>query len=117
MNTQQLARPTDVLNVVGSRNQRRIDFIRESMMQEDNEESNMAIQQPLPLPQMIKCQVAINWDNFWKRARIYPEQEVAYADASQHVSTRRRIQNFRRQRANAYVSDTDESESGDDIVV
>ena len=30
----------------------------------------------------------INWLDFWKRARVYPETPVAYPDASQYVSSR-----------------------------
>lgn len=32
----------------------------------------------------------INWLDFWKRARVYPETPVAYPDASQYVSSRQR---------------------------
>lgn len=112
-NQQQLVRATGVLNVyvptLGSRNQRRIDFIRDSIMQENNEDSDMAIPTTIPLHPVFTFtpQSYINWENFWKRVKIYPEQEVAYPDSSQHFSTRQRIRNFSRQRANAYVSDTE----------
>jgi hypothetical protein len=32
----------------------------------------------------------INWLDFWKRARVYPETPIAYPDASQYVSSRQR---------------------------
>jgi hypothetical protein len=58
--------------------------------------------------------IAVNWTDFWKRVKIYPEQPVEYSDASGYVSSRQRsrnpVQARVRARSNAYVSDT-ESES------
>ena len=49
----------------------------------------------------------INWLDFWKRARVYPETPIAYPDASQYVSSRQRR---RRQ-------DQPDSESQPDLVI
>jgi len=49
----------------------------------------------------------INWLDFWKRARVYPEPPIAYPDASQYVSSRQRR---RRQ-------DQPDSESQPDVVI
>ena len=61
---------------------------------------------------------AVNWLDFWSRARIYPEHEVTYPDASQHVSSRQRHRvQVQRQRANAYVTESDDSDSEPDVVI
>jgi hypothetical protein len=56
----------------------------------------------------------INWIDFWNRARIYPEQTVAYPDASEYVSSRQRQRpGLQRRRANAFVPDTDDEDDDD----
>lgn len=63
---------------------------------------------------------AVNWAEFWKRVKIYPEQ-VEYPDASGYVSLRHRsrTQERARERARevAYVSDTDSESVCDDVIV
>ena len=49
----------------------------------------------------------INWLDFWKRARVYPETPVAYPDASQYVSSRQRRRG----------QDQPDSESQPDVVI
>jgi len=63
--------------------------------------------------------IAINWTDFWKRVKIYPDRPVAYPDASGYISSRRRtrhqVQSVASDVASAYLSDTD-SESGMDEI-
>lgn len=63
--------------------------------------------------------IAVNWTDFWKRSKIYPERPVAYPDASGYISSRRRsrhqAQDMSSEVASAYLSDTD-SESGMDEI-
>lgn len=97
-----------------SRVHRRRNVIRESLLQDDSRPETETVephQQP-ETPNYIKNMVNLD---FWKRARIYPDQPVPYPDASQHVSSRRRRQIPQRERANAYVSDDTESESDMDF--
>jgi hypothetical protein len=55
--------------------------------------------------------ISVNWMEFWKRVKIYPDQEVLYPDTSEYVSLRHRTREVSaRARARANASDT-ESES------
>ena len=99
---------------------RRMENIRESLLG-DIETHEGAVSQDEEMAEGIiegfTNLVAVNWSDFWKRARVYPEHRVAYPDASVHVSSRQRprneVQANIRARSNAYVSDTDD-ESDDD---
>ena len=62
--------------------------------------------------------ISVNWMDFWKRAKIYPDHSIAYPDASAYISSRRRTRHqFQRPRANAYLSDTDDESDCDSVVV
>ena len=95
---------------------------RNSMIQEEDlpqEEGKEELTPETEITQeVVEINSTLNWIDFWKRARVYPEQEVSYPDASRHISSRqRRRPDFQRQRANAYVTDTDDSDSEPDIVI
>jgi hypothetical protein len=121
MTTNALARTKMYVEI--SRIHRRNDLIKNSLQQEgiqgeEKEEAPETMESnnnPL-----INLTPTVNWLDFWKRAKVYPEQLVAYPDASQHVSSRRRRSpgfQKERARANAYVSDTDDSDSEEDVVI
>ena len=107
-----------------SRVHRRRDVISESLR--ESQETFDIEAQPQLLEEdaegSIVNLIAVNWSEFWKHARIYPEQPVEYADASEHISSRQRLRNEVlarvRERSNAYVSDTDsESDTEENIVI
>lgn len=60
--------------------------------------------------------IAINWTDFWRRVKIYPDRPVAYPDASGYISSRRRTRHQVQSVASAYLSDTDSESEIDEIV-
>ena len=85
---------------------------------EINSSENSFMNHPITLSSNSSANFSVNWLDFWNRSKIYPEHEVAYPDASQHVSSRqRRRPDFQRQRSNAYVTDTDDSDLEEDVVI
>ena len=107
-----------------SRVHRRRDVIIESL-QDSQETSDIESQSPVLEEERVGLtlikQIAVNWSEFWKQSRIYPEQQVAYPDASEYVSSRQRpineVQARARSRSNAYVSDTDSESDTENIEI
>ena len=91
---------------------RRMENIRESLLG-DIETQEGAVAQDEEMTEGIiegfTNLVAVNWSDFWKRARVYPEHRVAYPDASEHVSSRQRPIIER-----SNMSDTDDESVADD---
>jgi len=107
-----------------SRVHSRREGIRESLLATDIETQEGSVAQDEEMAEGIiegfANLVAVNWSDFWKRAKIYPEHCVAYPDASVHVSSRQRprneVQANIRARSNAYVSDTDDESDTEDVI-
>ena len=91
--------------------------IQEDLPQEEEEKEELTPETEI-IQEVVEINSTLNWIDFWKRAKVYPEQEVSYPDASQHVSLRQRPRgHVQRQRANAYVTESDDSDSEPDVVI
>jgi hypothetical protein len=121
MTTQALSRTEMYIQI--SRVHRRRFAINDSLLQDEydtNLETNPETEEMTVIAETVCSELkpAVNWLDFWKRARVYPEQLTAYPDASNHTSSRHRRREFQRARANAYVSDTDDDTQSDtDVIV
>ena len=107
-----MSQPQQTNVSISSRSQRRRNAIQLSIQDTEEvrrieEEKQQDIINTTELIQTLQ----VNWTDFWKRAKIYPDHRVEYADTSSHFSVRQRLQNGQRLRANAIVSDTEESDS------
>ena len=122
MTTQALSRTEMYIQI--SRVHRRRFAINDSLLQDEYETNLVTNPETNPETEDVtetgctNLKPAVNWLDFWKRARVYPEQLTAYPDASNHTSSRHRRREFQRARANAYVSDTDDDTQSDtDVIV